>query len=215
MKILLTGFEPFGGSDVNPSEQVVRMLSGRPLRGIRLATAILPVDQETGPAALLRAVEEVQPEAVVCLGEAAGRAAVSIERVAINLLDYRIADNAGRQVVDQPIVAGGAAAYFSTLPVRDLLAAIQEAGIPVELSLSAGAFLCNQVMYVLLHHLHERRSDLPAGFIHLPALPEQAARRSPPIASMSLESMCQAVSIALQVLATKGRDSASGRMAGG
>lgn len=203
MKVLLTGFEPFGGSEVNPSEQVVRMLARRPPRGIRLATAILPVEQETGPAALLRALEEARPEAVICLGEAAGRAAVCVERVAINLLDYRIPDNAGRQTTDQPIVPGGPAAYFATLPVRAIQEAIREAGLPTELSLSAGAFLCNQVMYILLHALHESGRRIPAGFIHLPALPEQAARRSPPIASMSLADMCRAVSIALRVVASE------------
>lgn len=210
MKVLLTGFEPFGGSEVNPSEQVVRTLAGRSPRGIRLATAILPVDQEAGPAALLRALEETRPEAVVCLGEAAGRTAVCVERLAINLLDYRIADNAGRQTVDQPIVPGGPAAYFATLPVRAIQTAIQEAGIPAELSLSAGAFLCNQVMYVLLHSLHESGRRIPAGFIHLPALPEQAARRSPPIASMSLADMVRAVSIALRRIAAAPTSGAAG-----
>lgn len=201
MNVLLTGFEPFGGSQVNPSEQVVRAIAERPPGGIRLETAILPVDQETGPAVLWSAVERHRPEAVLCLGEAAGRAAISIERVAINLLDYRIADNAGHQVSDQPIVPGGPAAYFVTLPVRAILTAIQAAGLPAELSLSAGAFLCNQVTYVLLHRLHESGRLLPAGFIHLPALPEQAARRSPPIPSMSLETLESAVRIALQVIA--------------
>ncbi len=200
MKILLTGFEPFGGSEVNPSEQVVRAIARRPPRRVRLATAILPVDQQKGPAALWSAVEQHWPEAVLCLGEAAGRTAISIERVAVNLLDYRIADNAGNQVSDQPIVAEGPAAYFVTLPVRALLTALQEAGIPAELSLSAGTFLCNQVTYVLLHRLHESGRALPAGFIHLPALPEQAARRSPPIASMSLETMERAVRIALETM---------------
>ncbi|MEZ0396112.1 MAG: pyroglutamyl-peptidase I [Anaerolineales bacterium] len=204
MNILLTGFEPFGGSDLNPSEQVVRALAARPPRRVRLATAILPVDQEKGPEVLWRAVEQNRPEAVLCLGEAAGRAAISIERLAVNLLDFRIADNAGRQVSDQPIVPAGPAAYFVTLPVRAILTAIQQAGIPAELSLSAGAFLCNQVTYVLLHRLHERGGVIPAGFIHLPALPEQAARRSPPIPSMSLASMEEAVRIALQVIARSG-----------
>ena len=179
MRILLTGFEPFGGSPINPSEEVVKALVVSPPEGIELHTAILPVSHRGGPEALLRAVERSQPGAVVCLGEAGGRAGLSIERVAINLVDDHIADNAGERWVDRPVIAGGPAAYFTTLPVKEIRAAILEAGVPTELSLSAGAFLCNQVAYTLLHslatdHLGEA---FPAGFIHLPLLPEQAAAR--------------------------------------
>jgi pyroglutamyl-peptidase len=202
MNVLLTGFEPFGESPVNPSEQVVRTLAGRGIEGVQLHTAILPVDREGGPAALLAALDDVRPEAVLCLGEASRRAAISVERVAINLLDYRIADNAGNRVVDQPVVAGGPAAYFVTLPARAICEAIQGAGIPVELSLSAGAFLCNQVTYVLLHHLASQQICIPAGFIHLPALPEQAARQSPAIPSMGLETMVTGIEMAIRVIHT-------------
>ena len=201
MKLLLTGFEPFGESPVNPSEQVVRMLAGREIEGVELHTTILPVDQERGPAALLAALDEVRPGAVLCLGEARSRAALSVERVAINLLDYRIADNAGNRIVDQPIVQDGPAAYFTTLPVRTICEAIQQAGIPAELSLSAGAFLCNQVTYVLLHHLVSQQIHIPAGFIHLPALPEQAARHSQAIPSMSLETASAGIDAAIRAIA--------------
>ena len=125
----------------------------RPWPGRRIVCAILPVEREAGPRALIEALEQHHPDAVVCLGEASGRSGVSIERVAVNLLDFRIADNTGAQVVDQPVIADGPAAYFVTLPVRRMLAAVQAAGVPAELSLSAGAFLCNQVLYHLLHHL--------------------------------------------------------------
>lgn len=201
MRVLLTGFEPFGGQPVNPSERVVNRLAAHHHPGLTLHTAILPVDHQRGPALLLDAVERLQPDAVICLGEAGGRMRISIERVAINLLDDRIPDNAGRQVVDQPIVAEGPAAYFCTLPVRHLYAAIQEAGVPVELSLSAGTFLCNQVTYVLLHHLSQQHATCRAGFIHLPFLPEQAARVERPVASMSLETMTLGIGAALRALA--------------
>ena len=200
MKILLTGFEPFSESKINPSEQVVRTLARENIPGIELHTAILPVERVRGPQTLLDAVTRLQPEAVVCLGEASRRMAISIERVAINLLDYRIPDNAGQKIVDEPIARDGPAAYFCTLPVRAMYNAVRIAGIPAELSLSAGAYLCNQVTYVLLHHLAQNRMNIPAGFIHLPALPDQVAALDVLIPSMSLEAMARGVKAAIEVL---------------
>jgi pyroglutamyl-peptidase len=204
MTILLTGFEPFGGSDCNPSEQVARALDGQGFGALRVQSAILPVERTSGPAALLAAIEHTRPSAVVCLGEASQRALVSLERVAVNLLDYRIADNAGNLVADQPVIPGGPAAYFATLPLRAMQAAIQAAGVPVELSLSAGTFLCNQVMYTLLHHLAQTAPHIPAGFIHLPGLPEQAARSARPVPSMSVETSLRAIQAALGTLPIAG-----------
>lgn len=200
MKFLVTGFEPFGQSNINPSEQVVQALAGRQFEEFAVATAVLPVHRTDGPQTLLTLVQQLQPDAVVCLGEAGGRTAVSLERVAVNLLDFAIADNGGLTVQDEPIVAGGPAAYFTTLPVRTLQQAILAAGIPAELSLSAGAFLCNQVMYELLHFLGEQQLAIPAGFVHLPLLPEQAASQKPLRPSMALESMVTAVATILQIL---------------
>jgi pyroglutamyl-peptidase len=197
MKLLLTGFEPFGGSKINPSEQVVRALARENLGAIKLSTVILPVDRVHGPAALIRAYEEHQPDAVLCLGEASKRMAISIERVAINLLDFRLADNAGNQTVDEPIVRDAPAAYFVTLPVRAMLNAVHACGVPAELSLSAGAFLCNQVTYALLHYLAQEKLKTPAGFVHLPALPEQVIDKQPLIPSMSLETMLQGINAAI------------------
>jgi pyroglutamyl-peptidase len=199
MKILLTGFEPFDCSPVNPSEQVVRALAQQPPAGIALATAVLPVDRQRGPQALLAALAESEPQAVICLGEARRRSAISLERVAVNLLDFSIPDNQGILVVDESIVPDGPAAYFSTLPLRRMLEAVRAAGIPAELSLSAGSYLCNQVMYTLLDDLKRRGLVLPAGFIHLPALPEQALDK-PGMPSMSLATMIQGIRAALLVL---------------
>lgn len=202
MRLLLTGFEPFGGQSVNPSERVVEALRAQPFPGVDLCTKILPVDHERGPATLLAAVEAAQPDVVLCLGEAGRRMRLVIERVAINLLDYPIADNTGRHIVDQPIVADGPAAYFVTLPVRALHAAVRECGVPVELSLSAGTFLCNQVTYTLLHHLAISGATSRAGFIHLPFLPEQAAREPGAVPSMSLEPMLRGLSTMIALLAS-------------
>ncbi len=202
MKLLLTGFEPFGGSPVNPSQQVVQALASQTFARIQLRTVILPVDRERGPAQLLEAVRTIEPEAVLCLGLAERRAALSVERVAINLLDFGIPDNSGRQETDKPIVPGGPAAYFVTLPVRALVTAIRAAGVPAELSLSAGTFLCNQVLYTLLHNLTPASIPVPpaAGFIHLPALPEQATQSPLPMASMSLDTMLRGIRAAIETL---------------
>ncbi len=202
MKLLLTGFEPFGESDINPSEQVVRILAREKIPGIVLHTAILPVERVRGPRLLLEAVQHIQPDAVLCLGEASRRIALSIERVAINLMDYRMPDNVGQQIVDEPIVRDGPAAYFCTLPVRVMYAAVRAAKIPAELSLSAGAYLCNQVLYTLLHYLTQNKMNVRAGFIHLPALPEQVAAHDVPIPSMSVETMVTGVKAAIGAIKT-------------
>jgi pyroglutamyl-peptidase len=201
MKILLTGFEPFGGSGSNPSERVARSMEGISMAGLDAHSRILPVDRVHAADVLLQALEEVKPEVVLCLGEAPRRPVVSIERVAINLLDYPIKDNLGEQVKDIPIRADGPAAYFVTLPVRPILERLIAAGIPAELSLSAGTFLCNQVLYTLLDHLSLQEKVIPAGFIHLPSLPEQVTNKSPQSPSMALETSLKAVQMAIEVIA--------------
>ena len=196
MKILLSGFEPFGGSAINPSAEVIRAIAGHAMAPFDLCTVLLPVTCDGGPVALVQAVDAVKPDAVLCLGQANGRNALSIERVAINLLDFAIPDNAGKTIIDEPVVPGGPAAYFTTLPARTLLVAIRKAGVPAELSLSAGAYLCNQVFYRLLHHIAVNALPIRAGFIHLPSLPEQVIDRPGP--SMGLETMVAGVRAALR-----------------
>lgn len=200
MKFLVTGFEPFGQSSINPSEQVVQRLAALQFDDFVVATAVLPVHRSRGPEVLRTAVLQTNPDAIVCLGEAGGRTAISIERVALNLLDYGIADNDGALVQDEPIEPDGPAAYFTTLPVRQLMRAVQAAGIPAELSLTAGAFLCNQVTYELLHFLAQQQLAVPAGFVHLPFLPQQAAALPRNYPSMALETMVTAVSTILHTL---------------
>lgn len=200
VNLLVTGFEPFGLSDVNPSEQAARALSGERLGRCVVTSAILPVDMVRGPQMLLNVVGEIKPDAVLCLGEAGARPAISIERIAVNLLDFRIPDNSGNQVMDIPIDSGGPAAYFATLPVREMCEAIKAAGVPVELSLTAGSFLCNQVMYTLLHTIARQNLPIQGGFIHLPSLPEQAAKSTQAIPSMSLETSLRGLKVAIAVL---------------
>jgi pyroglutamyl-peptidase len=199
-RLLLTGFKPFGGSAVNPSEKAAQALDGEVIGGWEITSRILPVSRREGPAALLAALVDLKPGAVVCLGEATRRPAISIERVAINWLDFCIPDNCGETITDEPVIIGAPAAYFTTLPVRSMLQAMLSAGIPAELSLTAGAFLCNQLFFFLLHHLATSGESLPAGFIHLPVLPEQAANNPALAASMNLDTILQGLRAGIAII---------------
>jgi pyroglutamyl-peptidase len=178
--VLVTGFEPFGGRAVNTSELAVRALHGRVIAGARVETAILPVRFGEAAEALLDAVRATGARLIVAVGEAGGRAAIAIERAAINLDDARLPDNAGAQPSGVPIVAGGPLAYASTLPVEALVEALLARGLPAASSESAGTFVCNHAFYALMHALAGHRGAR-GGFVHVPALPEaedDAARLS-------------------------------------
>lgn len=203
MNILISGFEPFGPHALNPSAEVVQCLKNIPLDGIKLSTVLLPVDTQIAVGVLMEAVQREQPQAVLCLGEAARRSAVSIERVGLNLLDFNMPDNRGNQLRDQPVRRGGPVAYFSTLPVRLIHESLLREGIPAELSVTAGTYLCNQVLYALLDSIAVQDLPIQAGFIHLPSLPEAVAADCSPIPSMSLETSVKAVRLALQVMGGK------------
>jgi pyroglutamyl-peptidase len=172
--VLLTGFEPFGGETENPSWEAARVLQGKRIGGHRIEARCLPTVFGAANVALGRAIRESDPALVVCVGQAGGRAHVSLERVAINRDDARRPDNAGACPIDAPIVARGPAAYFSTLPIKRLRRALQRAGIPAEVSNTAGTYVCNHVFYGLMHALRARR-DVSAGFVHIPYSPAQAA----------------------------------------
>jgi pyroglutamyl-peptidase len=199
LKILITGFEPFHDHPLNPSQLLVQSLPDQH-QNIVISKGILPVHHVLGPEQLLTLLNHHQPDAVLAFGLAAYRAKISLERVAINLMDFSIADNAGVTVINQPIEKQGPAAYFSTLQLENLLTALIDAGIPAEISLSAGTYLCNQVFYCLQHRLAAQSTILPAGFIHLPALPEQAARSPKPMPSMPLELMIRAALLIIEII---------------
>lgn len=173
MTILLTGFEPFGGEGINPSWEVARGLEGESIGALHIAARCLPCVFGDALQALDRAIAEVRPRLVLALGQAGGRCELSIERVALNVDDARIPDNAGAQPIDQPVVVGGPAAYFSTLPIKAMVAGLRAAGLPAAVSQSAGTFVCNHVFYGLQHRL--AGSGVRSGFLHIPYLPEQAA----------------------------------------
>ena len=195
MKILLTGFEPFGEHSLNASQKLLESLPGSLMDGVQLKKQILPVDKELAPQRIAALLHLEKPEAIIAFGLASGRPCISLERVAINLMDFRIPDNAGRKIEDQPVVEGGPAAYFTTLPIRSIRAALEEAGIPAELSLSAGAFLCNAVFYRVMHEIAISQLSVKAGFIHLPDLPEGAAGCEKPRPSMSLDLILKAAKL--------------------
>ncbi len=202
MRILVTSFDPFGGSPVNPTIAIAAILA--PLVASREVVFLqLPVvggDHAQSARGLSRhAIEVVRPSTVVHLGEAQTRSRISFERVAINLRDGRVKDNAGILTTDLPVVEGGPSAYFSNLPLRDLQQACDRVGVAQEISLSAGAFLCNEVMYGSLHDMHVGTSRVQrCGFIHVPQLPEQALARGGP--SLDAETSARAIHAILECL---------------
>jgi len=190
-RILLTAFEPFGGESINPSLEIARRLSGRP-----------DVDVLTVPVTFGGSAQAVIPhlpghDAVVMLGQAMGRKGLTVERVAINVDDASMPDNAGDAPTDRPIAEDGPAAYFSTLPVKAMVEAVRAEGLAASVSNSAGTYVCNHLMYSILHAL--RGENVRAGFIHVPALPEQTASR-PEIPSMTLDDMVRGIEAALKTL---------------
>lgn len=197
MNILLTGFEPFGGDAINPSWEVARSLQGQVIGGATVHARCLPTRFDGAPAALEAALAVFRPELVIALGLAGGRTEISIERLAVNLIDARIPDNAGQRPQDVPVRPGAPAAYFSTLPVKAIRNGLRAAGHPAGLSLTAGAFVCNQVFFELQHRLAGQ--GVRSGFIHVPALPEQAARAQAPMPSMGLAAQIDAIRLALAI----------------
>ena len=176
MKILVTGFEPFGGETINPAWEAVQALPDR-ISGAEILRLRLPVTFAGCLDPVTDSMLRHRPQAVLCIGQAGGRAAITPERIAVNLDDTRIPDNAGEQPVDRPIAADGPAAYFSTLPVKRMAEAVRAAGVPAAVSYTAGTFVCNHLMYALLHWCGRHAPDTRAGFMHVPYQLEQTAGR--------------------------------------
>lgn len=190
--MLLTGFAPFAGEAVNPSWEAVRGLDGQVIEGHRVVAKELPCEFDASLPALWQALRATNPRVAIAVGLAGGREGVSLERVAINLIDARIPDNAGAQPIDLPVLRTGPAALFATLPLKAALGELTRAGIPAHLSQTAGTYVCNQVFYALLHSLRRRRTTR-TGFVHVPWLPAQArAHRQP---GMALEETRRALEI--------------------
>ena len=191
-KILVTGFEAFDKSALNPSAEIVKAL-----KGDDLVTAILPVVFGQASAQLRELIDLHKPTAVLCLGQAEGRSEMTPERIAINLDDARIADNAGNQPLEQRIIADGPDGHFSTLPIEKMVVSMKAAGIPASISLSAGTFVCNHIFYVLQDYLKD--SSIKSGFMHVPLMDEQR-KEYPALPTMPVRKMVAGVEIALDVL---------------
>ncbi|WP_350306678.1 pyroglutamyl-peptidase I [Photorhabdus viridis] len=194
--VLITGFEPFDNETINPSWEAVKQLQGRELCGARIEARQLPCVFDVSLTCLYAAINDIQPDLVIAVGQAGGRADITVERVAININDARIPDNQGNQPINTPIVATGPAAYFATLPINAMVKGLHKAGLPASISQTAGTFVCNHVMYGLLHYLTYINPEIRGGFIHIPYLPEQAVRYSG-TPSMALETVITALEIAI------------------
>jgi pyroglutamyl-peptidase len=198
--VLVTGFEAFGGHAANPSLEVAKALDGRAVGEAVVRSAILPVHHAEAAPQVSRLLDETNPLAVVHLGLAGGRARIALERVAVNVMDFETPDNAGYRARGEPCVPGGPVAYFATLPVAAILAALLAEGIPAYVSNTAGTYLCNQTLYGTLHLLEQRGHPARAGFIHLPLLPAMVAASGLEQPSMDAGLMVRAVEIALGVV---------------
>lgn len=193
-KLLITGFDPFGGESVNPSWEAVKLLP-EAVGAYQLTKLQIPTVFGLAARTVLETAEVLQPDMILCIGQAGGRSCITPEAVAINLREAKIADNAGNQIVNVPVEEGGPAAYFATVPVRKMVSAMEQASFPAALSYTAGTFVCNDVLYSLLHHYDG--SPVRVGFIHVPFLPEQAKEGVP---TMPLEQITQALEAAIGAL---------------
>ena len=193
-KLLITGFDPFGGDSINPAREAVMRLPAR-IGDWEVIPMEVPTVFGLAAKRVLDQAKEIRPDAIICIGQAGGRSAITPEVIGINLREAPIPDNAGNRPENCPVVEGGPAAYFATLPVRKMVEAIKATGIPAALSYSAGAFVCNDLLYTLLHAY--RDTSVQVGFIHIPYLPEQAREGIP---SLPLDTVVTALTEAIRVL---------------
>ncbi len=198
MKVLITAFEPFGGQKVNSALEVMKALPDC-LGKLRILKQELPTVFYKSIQTAWRAIEQSKPDVVISLGQAGGRSCISIERIAINIDDTEMADNEGNKPIDRPIFEDGENAYFSTLPIKEMVEAIKAAKIPAEISNSAGTYVCNHLMYGILYKINKERLNIGAGFMHLPFIPEQVVEQ-PGRPSMSLNDIVRGVKAACRVL---------------
>lgn len=195
--VLLTGFDPFGDDTMNPSWEAVRKLRGERIRGHTIVVARTPTRFDACADVLERAIRKHRPRLVLCVGQAAGRAAISLERVAINVKDARIADNAGAQPIDEPVIEGAPMAYASAMPIKAMVAALRAHGIPAEVSNSAGTYVCNALAFSLAHLIAIRWTTLRGGFVHIPFVPAQVTAK-PGMPSMPLDTVREALRVCVR-----------------
>ena len=194
MKIIVTGFDPFGGETINPSIECVKALPE--IEGVELIRLELPTVFKESAKRLNEVINDVKPDAVLSVGQAGGRPGITMERIAINVDDARIPDNISQQPIDEAIQLEGEAAYFTTLPIKRIVKAIREAGISAEVSNSAGTFVCNHIMYQSLFAATKADKPFKAGFMHIPFIPEQTTDKP----SLPLEESTRALQIAIETI---------------
>ena len=199
MKILLTAFEPFGGEAINPAKEALALVPNE-VAGARIIKMEVPVVFGKAIKSVVQAMEREKPDAVLCVGQAGGRAGLTPERVSINIDDARIPDNVGNQPVDAPIFSDGEPAYFSSLPVKAMVQMIREAGVPASLSNTAGTYVCNHLMYGVLYHIDKSFPGMKGGFMHVPYMHEQVMdKQNTP--SLSREDIARGIEAALTAIA--------------
>ena len=194
MKIIVTGFDPFGGEKINPSIECVKALPE--IEGVELFRVELPTVFKESAIRLNEVINDVKPDVVLCIGQAGGRPGITMERIAINVDDARIPDNISQQPIDEAIQLDGEAAYFTTLPIKRIVNAIRKAGIPAEVSNTAGTFVCNHIMYQALFTATKADKSFKAGFMHIPFIPEQKTDKP----SLPIEESTKALQIAIETI---------------
>ena len=206
MKVLLSGFDPFGGESINPAYEAVKLLPTR-IAGAQVVGVEIPTVFGRSFTVLRAAIERESPDVVLCVGQAGGRVGLTAERVAINVDDARIKDNDGNQPIDEPIVAHGEPAYFTSLPVKAMVKAVREIGLPSSVSNTAGTFVCNHIMYQLLHYIRSTPAltGVRGGFVHVPFLHEQVITKAN-TPSMSSADIARSLEAAIEAIVTNEHD---------
>ncbi len=204
MKVLITGFDPFGDQPINPAYEAVKKLPAT-IAGAQIIKLEIPTVDQKGLAKVIEQIEIDQPDVVINVGQAGGRFNISPEKVAINFNNFRIKDNEGNQPLNQQISETGETAYFTTLPVNKMVEEMQKAGIPSTVSYTAGTFVCNQVMYGVLEYITKNQLPIRAGFIHIPYMMEQACKIGN-VASLSLDTLASGLEICIEACVTTSED---------
>lgn len=205
MKILLTGFDPFGGDTINPAWEAVKLVKDQ-IEDIQVVKLEVPTVFYKSIDKVAEAIEKEKPDAVLCIGQAGGRYDLTPERVAININDARIPDNEGNQPLDGPVFEDGETAYFSTLPIKAMVKEIRAAGVPASISNTAGTFVCNHLMYGVLYTLAKKYPGVKGGFMHVPFVTSQVVNRAAPAPSLSVEAIAEGIEAALRAIALNKED---------
>ena len=204
MKILVTGFDPFGGEPINPAIESVKRLPDN-IAGAEIIKLEIPTVRKKSLEKIEKAINEHNPDVILSIGQAGGRFDISIERVGINLDDFRIPDNEGNQIIDEPVFPDGENSYFVKLPVKAMVQNVQKNNIPASVSYTAGTFVCNHVLYGVMYLIEKKYKGKKSGFIHIPFLPQQVVdKRNMP--SMELDTIVKGLTAAIEAIVKNNED---------